>query len=170
MPYVRDRLQPKSKKHVQERAAKHRCALDPANAAGNFTGAFDWFRAAAAYAARRSYRTLDIGNGALARREQIIAEAARVLQDCGTEISDLAPASFRPSARRAEYRAAYGRAASPRDQLNAAHAWLLYAVRRAERYERHGAGVKSAASAIRDRAVTRLIEWAEEMDADDYGE
>ena len=166
MTYVRDRIrQPQSKS-----SAKHRCALRPANTAGNFPGALDWFRAAAAYAGRRSYRTLSIGEAAIARRDRIVAEAAKVLQDCACEIDSLVPASFSSSPRRPEFRAAYLSVASPRDQLNAARAWLMFTMRRAERYERRKAGAMAEAAAIQERAITRLIEWAKEFDSDNYGE
>ena len=166
MPYVRGRLCPAAKEYARRRAESNRKALayDPAHPGARFTGAYDWFRAAAAYAGRRSYRTLEIAEDALARREQIITEAARLLQDRAGEIDTLVPASFRRHARRAALRDAYSSATSPAAQLAAAHGWLLFAARRAERY-----GSASAAG-IKDRAAASLIKWAEEMDADDYGE
>ncbi len=168
---VRMRPQPQSKTVVRERREKHRCALSPDDAAGNFMGTSDWFRAAAAYAGRRTYRTSGIRIRALARREQIVTEAARVIQDCASEIFALVPASFRPSPSIAEFRAAYGKAKTPKDQMNAARAWLMFTLRRTERYAREDGGTaKRAGIEIKSRAVARLAEWAKEMDADDYGE
>ena len=67
-----------------------------------FTGAYDWFRAALAYAQRRSYRTLAVGDAATARRGQIIAEAALMLKQHGDEIDAMVPKSFRRQTMRAE--------------------------------------------------------------------
>jgi hypothetical protein len=173
MPYVRDRIAPASKTHVRERREAYRTALapDPANPGLRFDGAYDWFRAALAYAGRRSYRTLAIGDAASARRTAVTDGAASVLQSAGDEVMALIRPSFRPGAHHGEIRAAYGRATSPPARLNAAHAWLLFATRQAERYARSSSsGTGMQAAEIRDRAAARLIEWAEEMDADDYGE
>ena len=173
MTYVRDRVAPASKDYARERreANRRHLAPDPANPGTRFDGAFDWLRAAARYAARRSYRRLEIGERASARCEQIRADAAQVVQGAADEIAALVPASFRPSPRRAEIRRASREAATPKEQLDLARAWLLNAYALASRYaSRDGGAAKARADQIRDRAAERLIEWAEEMDADDYGE
>ena len=167
MPYVRGRLAPSSKEHARQRREVNRKVLapDPAHPGARFPDAFDWFRAAAAYAGRRSYRTLDIAEHAIGRRDQIIGAAARMIQDRADEIDTLVPQSFRQRrTRRADFSNACRWAKTDRDRLNAAYAWLLFIARLAERY-----GSPSAAG-IKDRAAAELIKWAEEMDADDYGE
>jgi hypothetical protein len=172
-PYVRARMQPSAKEYVAERVAANRAALaeNPAHPGVRFDGAYDWFRAASAYAARRSYRTPEAGAAALARREQIITDAALVLQGRGCEIDALVPGWFRRSTRRDEFRDAYRKAADPAGRLAAAHGWLLFASKTAARYARlHGSDAGSRAAALRDDAAAALIRWAEEMDADDYGE
>lgn len=171
-PYVRARMQLASKEYVAQRVAANRVALaaDPAHPGVRFDGAYDWFRAAAAYAGRRSYPMLGIGSVALARREQIISEAARMLQARGCEIDELVPGWFRRGTRRAEIRDAYRQAAAFAAQLDAAHAWLLFASRRADRFAHRDGGAASARAAeVKDDAAAGLIRWAEEMDTDDYG-
>lgn len=169
MPYVRSRMAPRSAEYVRERAAVNRRALahDPACPGVRFTGAFDWFRAALAYAQRRSYRSLAAGDSAHTRREQIITEAARMLQDRACEIDAIVPRSFRRQTLRPEMRAAYDGARTTADRMQAARAWFLFIAKQAER---RGGEIASRAAVIKDQAAARLIEWAEEMDADDYGE
>jgi len=166
---VRDRKQPASKEYARRRVERNRQVLvpDPANPGGRFSAAFDWFRAAAVYAGRRSYRTLSLGEAAIARRDRIVGLAAAAIQERACEIDALVPQSFRAQTRRAEFRSAYGRAATPREQLTAAYWWMLFAVRLAGRYS--DATARQAA-VIEDRAAERLIGWAEEMDSDSYGE
>lgn len=173
MTYVRDSVAPASKEHAQYRREFNRQSLapDPACPGARFDAAFDWFRAAARYAGRRSYRRLEIGERAIARCEQFRAEAARVVQAAADEISAPVPASFRPSPLRAQIRGASRKAATPKEQLDLARAWLMHAYRLTCRYaSRDGGAAKAQADLIRDAAAARLIEWAEEMDADDYGE
>ena len=168
MPYVRARMQPVSKEHARERAAANRVALAPgaASPAVRFTRAFDWFRSAAVYAGRRSYRTLSIGEAAHARRGQIAADAARMLQEHADQMDAVVPAAQRRG-RRAELRQAYGHAVTDAARMEAARQWFLFMAAQARR----GTGeVAARVTAIQDRAAGRLIEWAEEMDADDYGE
>lgn len=168
MTYVRNRMQPASKEYARRRVVVNREVLAPGTSPGaRFTGAVDWFRAAAAYAGRRSYRTLDLGEAAVARRDRILADAALMLQERGNEIDALVPASFRRQTRRAELRSEYGRAATVQNRLTAAHGWLLFMARQAER---HSEAAAARANEIKDAAAASLIEWAEEMDADDYGE
>ena len=165
--YVRARLQPASKKYARLRAERNRVALapDPANPGARFTGAFDWFRAAAAYARRRSYPTWEAGERARIRLEEITASAARVLQQSAAEMEPVLPVRGR-RVRRLELRQACDRAATDAGRMEAARQWFLYLAARARR-ETGGAAARAAA--IQDRAAARLIEWAEEMDADDYG-
>ena len=173
MTYVRDQIAPASKNYARERREANRryLAPDPAHPGARFDGAFDWLRAAARYAERRSYRRLEIGEQASARCEQIRADAARVVQEAADAIAALVPASFRPSPRRAEIRKASRKAATPKEQLDLARAWLMNAYALVGRYaSRDGGAAKARADLIRDGAAGRLIEWAEEMDADDYGE
>lgn len=169
MTKVRDRKQPTAKERARWRTEtnRHRLMPDPANPGGKYTGAFDWFRAAAVYAGRRSYRTASIGEAAIARRDRIVGLAAAVIQERACEIDALVPQTFRPQTRRAEFRGAYDRAATARDQLHAANAWMMFAVRMAGRYSDVTA---RQAAVIEDRAAGRLIEWAKEMDSDSYGE
>ena len=166
-----DIRQPQSKVHVRRRAARYRQGLapDPVRPGVRFNGAYDWFRAAAAYANRRSYRTLDIGEAARARRNLLITDAARMLQEhaCEMDALVLPLTAVGRQAARAKFRVAYSPARPRKDQLAAAHAWLLFIARQAER--RGGEGAAQAAG-IKDRAAARLIEWAEEMDSDNYGE
>ena len=169
MPYVRSRMAPRSAEYVRERAAIHRrtLAYNAACPGVRFAGAHDWFRAALAYAQRRSYRTLATGDAAHARREQIITEAARMLQDRACEIDAIVPHSFRRQTLRAEMRVAYDGARTAADRMQAARSWFMFIAKQAER---RGGETDSRAAVIKDQAAVRLIEWAEEMDADDYGE
>ena len=166
MRYVRDRLAPASREQVRKRREANRAALAPGRPA-RFWPALDWFRAAAVYAERRSYRSQDIRNSALARREQIIGEAAAVIQEHADRISAVAPVAPRRRLGLVEIRGAYRRAATNPDRLDAARAWLMFIDRQAGRA---GGEAATRADAIKDEAAARLIEWAEEMDADDYGE
>jgi hypothetical protein len=169
MTCVRKREQPSAQERAKRRAEVNRQVLvpDPVSPGGRFTGAFGWFRAAAVYAGRRSYRTLAIGEAAVIRRDRIIGLAAGVIQERACEIDVLVPSWFRPQTRRAVFRDAQARAATPGDRLKAAHEWMLFAVRMAERYSD---ATGQQAAAIQDKAAARLIGWAEEMDSDSYGE
>jgi hypothetical protein len=169
MPYVRSRMAPASKEYARKRTAINRQALaySPAAPGVRFTGAYDWFRAALAYAQRRSYRTLAIGDAAMARREQIIAEAALLLKQRGDEIDALVPKSFRRRTIRAELRVAYDAARTLAERSEAARVWFAFIAKQAERCR---GDVASRAAVIKDDAAAVLIGWAEEMDADDYGE
>ena len=171
MPYVRPRLQPASKKYARLRAARNRVALAARDAVGwtpgaRFTGAFDWFRAASAYAQRRSYRTREIRERALSRHEQITAEAARMLRQHAAEMDAVVPPP-RKRVRRLELRQACDRAATDAARMEAARQRFLFLAAQARRERGETA---AQADAIQDRAASRLIQWAEEMDADDYGE
>jgi hypothetical protein len=180
MPYVRDRIAPASKEHARERRTVNRrvLAANPAHPGTRFDGAYDWFRSALVYARRRSYPSLAAGDAAQARRLQIIADAASALQDAGCRADEAVPRHYATRARREDYRGAYGRtpaAQRPHDEprrLYAAHAWLLLAAAQADRHVRRGGdpAVSRTAALIKDEAAARLIKWAEEMDADDYGQ
>lgn len=168
MNYLRDRIAPASKAHARERRERNRvaCAPDPASPGARLTVALDWFRAAAAYASRRSYRSAGIREHAAQRRSEILCAAAAEIQQAGSDIA--APL---PPLRNAEIRGAYAAAGTTAGRLDAAVRWLAYATRQAEKNARreHGSGTPEA-DRIRDRVTGRLCEWAEEMDADDYGE
>jgi hypothetical protein len=172
--YVRERMtDPASKEHACRRRElnRERLAPDPARPGDRFDAALDWFRAAARYAGRRSYRRLEIGERAVACCEQFRAEAAQVVQAAADEIASPIPASFRPGPVRAQIRDASRKAATPKEQLDLARAWQMYAYRLACRYARRDGGEAQArAGLIRDAAAARLIDWAEEMDSDSYGE
>ena len=174
MPYVREKLQrPTAGDRARERRRVNprRLAPDPANPGARFHDAFEWLRMAAIYAGRRSYRTLSIAEAATARREQIRADAARVVQGAADEIAALVPPSFRPGHRREQIRGAAALAATPKARLDLARAWLMHADALAGRHARRdGGAARARAAAIKGEATARLIEWAEEMDADDYGE
>jgi hypothetical protein len=180
VPYVRDRVAPASKEHARKRRAINRAVLapDPAHPGSRYDGAYDWFRIALVYARRRSYRTLAIGDAAHARRIQIIADAAAMLQAAGCAIDEAVPLHYASRSRRAEFRDAYHRApAAARvtdkpTRLYAANAWVLVSAAQAGKYVRRGGdrAVLGTVAALKDAAAAKLIEWAEEMDADDYGE
>jgi hypothetical protein len=173
MPYVRDRGEPVAKEQARKRREENRrhLAPDPASPGARFDGAFEWLRIAARYAGRRSYRQLEIAEQALARRDQIRADAAKVVQSAADEIARPVPARFRPSPNRARIREASRKAATPREQLDLARAWLMHAGALAVRYaSRDGGAAKARADLIKDKAAARLIEWAEEMDSDRYPE
>lgn len=167
MPYVRERMQPAGKTAVQARVESRRYALSVTTGRQRFYTAYDWFRAAAVYARRRSYRTTAIAETATARLERITEDAARMLQEHADQLDALIPASFRRQTRRADIREGYARARTAADRMNAAHSWLLFMARQAER---HSPGLKARAAGIQDDATAKLIAWAEEVDRDDYGE
>ena len=168
MPYVRARLQAASKEAVRRRAERNRATLAPGRVTPGmrFTLALDWFRAAAAYARRRTYRTWEARERAHARREEILAEAARMLQGHAAEMNAVLPPP-RKRVRRLELKQAYDRAATDAARMEAARQWFMFLAAQAQRATGETA---AQADAIQDRAATRLTEWAEEMDADDYGE
>ena len=173
MPYVREKLQrPTAADRARERRKNpSRFAPDPANPGARFYDAFEWLRMAAIYAGRRSYRTLDIAERAVARRDRIRGDAARVVQATADEVAALIPSSFRPGRRREQIRGASALADTPKAQLDLARAWLMHADALAGRYARQdGGAARARAAVIKGEATARLIEWAEEMDADDYGE
>ena len=169
MPHVRNRLAPASKEYARKRAAANRVALapDPAAPGGRFNGALDWLRAAAVYASRRTYRTEEIRCAALARRERILSMAAAVIQEHACRMDAVVPPSPRRSSSRIQWRGGYARAADGKQQMEAARVWFMFMARQAERA---GGPVAAQAAQIEDETAARLIEWAEEMDADDYGE
>jgi hypothetical protein len=168
--YVRAKMQqPASKEYARGRVARNRVMLapDPASPGARFTGAYDWFRTAAVYAGRRSYRTLATGEAAIARRDRIAEQAAAMLQEHACRIDAIVPPAPRRRHRRAEFRGAYGRAVTARQRTEAARMWFMFMTRQAERCR---GDVAARAAVIKDEAAARLIGWAEEMDADDYGE
>jgi len=171
MTYVRAKMRLASKEYARKRRELNRRVLasNPESPGIGFDGAFDWFRTAAVYAERRSYRTLAIGEAALSRRERIIADAAAMLQEHADEMNAIVPARPRRRTCRAEYRTAYRKAATTAARLNAARVWFMLMAAQAQRHCRDNDAAGKAA-AVKDEATARLIEWAEEMDADDYGE
>jgi hypothetical protein len=178
MTYVRERIAPASK----ERARLRRESA-PANVAAQlpgdkFTAAYDWFRAALMYARRRSYLSLAHGDRAQARRLQIIAEAAAAVHAAGCVVDAAVPKHRASRLRREELRGTYYQAPEqvrPGDKalkLTAAHGWLLFGIAQAGWYDRRNRApeVTGTVARITDELAAKLIEWAEEMDADDYGE
>jgi hypothetical protein len=133
--------------------------------------AYSWYASAAAYALRRSYPTLPIGQRAHARREQLVTSSAGLLQACADEIWALLPAGPHPRKSRAvEFQTASALAKKPQDKQTAAKAWLMYVIKQVSRYETRPGEVRERADQIQARATGRFIAWAEEMDADDYGQ
>ena len=167
MPYVRDRLSPASKKHARLRTERNlmALALDPANPGARFPVAFDWFRAAAVYARRRSYRTWDARERAHARRAEILAAAAWMVQRHAEEMDAILPPP-RQRVRRLDLKQACEQATDG-TRMEAARQWFLFLAAQARR-EAGETAVKAAE--IQGRAAEWFIRWAKEMDADDYGE
>jgi hypothetical protein len=167
MPYVRARLAPASKEYARRRAEQNRVLLapDPAHPGARFPDAFDWFRAAAVYARRRSYRTPVIAERAHARLKEITASAVSVLRQSAEEMDVVIPARRR-RLRRVELRQACARAAGA-DRMEPTRQWFLFLAAQARREPGETA---AQAAAIQDHAAEWFIRWAEEMDADDYGE
>ena len=168
MTYVRDRVR-LSKDRARERSKFYRQMLerDPATLGAQFGNALDWLRAAAVYALRRSYRDKASGSAAQARRTEILADAAALIQEHAGRIDREVPEWFRRQTRRAEFRSAFGRARTTDERLEAARAWFLFIARQAERFGGDAAG---RAERVKGEAAAQLIEWAKEMDADDYGQ
>lgn len=169
MTNVRYREKLTSKEHARKRRETKRVTLapDPASPGGRSAGALDWFRAAAVYAGRRTYRTLSIGEAAIARRDRLRDDAGAMLQEHACRIDAIVPPDFRRPTRRAEFRAAYAKAKTAPERREAGRAWFMFMIRQAGRC---GGEVALQAARIEDEATVKLIEWAEEMDADDYGE
>lgn len=167
MPYVRARLAPASKKHARLRAERNLVALvlDPANPGARFPVAFDWFRAAAAYARRRSYRTWTARERGHARLADILAAAAWMVQRHAEEMDAVIP-SARQRVRRLDLKRACEGAADDA-RMEAARQWFLFLAAQARR---EAGEVAVQAAEIQDRATEWFIRWAKEMDADDYGE
>jgi hypothetical protein len=169
MPYVRDRMRVVTKDRARERSEFYRQMLegDPAALAGQFGTALDWMRAAAVYALRRGYPDTVAASAAHARRAEILAAAAALIQEHAGRIDREVPSSFRRKTRRPEFREAYSRAETTAERLDAARAWFMFIARQAERL---GGKAAEHAERIEGECASRLIEWAKEMDADDYGQ
>ena len=169
MAYVRDRMRVVSKDRARERSESCRRMLERGTGAlaGQFGNALDWMRAAAVYALRRGYPDTVAASAAHARRAEILAEAAALIQEHADRIDREVPQSFRRKTRRPEFRAAYSHAETTAERLDAARGWFMFIVRQAERL---GGDAAVRAGRIEGECAVRLIEWAKEMDADDYGQ
>jgi hypothetical protein len=163
VPHVRDRAAPAAATEVRKRRERNLILLapDPARPGARFGRAFDWFRAAVAYARRRGYPSRAVADLALTRREEILDAAERSLTGHGDRIAAL----LRKPPRRDASRAACGKAGTGRERVQAAEGWLLRAYCLAARQD---PDTQRQADVIKDQAAAELIEWAKEMDADDY--
>lgn len=178
MSYVRKGIAPASSERSRRRAAAYRASLAAPQPEGQrFALAYDWFREALLYALRRSYPALATADQAQARRLAVIAEAAAALHEAGCAVDSMIPKHLARTARRREIHGRYAAApAAVREtdkplRLYAAYAWLTYGIAQADRYGRwrNSLEVPSAARRAADETAPKLIELAEEMEADDYG-
>lgn len=179
MTYVRERRQPASKTAVRLRAVRNREVVNATAGLERFGNAYGWFRAAYAYAGRRTYRSVAVKEAALTRREQIMREAARVTAEAAAGIGAALPMTPKENARTAGFRSAFAAAVTAADQMTEAHRWILSSSRQLDRWQNRLAFRGRAAGAdgaVRQRARSMnaagdyLAARAEEMDDDSYGE
>jgi hypothetical protein len=180
MPYVRDRMAPTSSDRSRNRREMFRYLHTPdaQDWDGRFHSAYGWFQSALVYAKRRPYPAVARKDWAYARRLQLITDAAAVVQAAGCAVDEALPVHRSTWVRRQEIRGAYYKAPetrSPEDRpwrLDAAHGWLLLGMKQARRHVSRGGDpeVSAKVSRIITEATGKLVAWAEEMDADDYGQ
>lgn len=180
MPYVRDRMTAGSSDRSRNRREIFRYLHTPDTQDwdGRFNSALGWFYSALVYSKRRSYPNVARQDWAYARRLQLIAEAAAVVQAAGCAVDEALPVHRAAWERRQEIRGAYYKARetrSPADRpwrLDAARGWLLLGMAQARRHASRGGdpGVSAEIARIVTEVTGRLAAWAEEMDADDYGQ
>lgn len=162
---------PASLQRARQRREQNRLLLSsPDECCARLDLALEWLRIAAAAAEHRGCTDSQAKDRALARRAAIRAEAARLVQATADEVDTLVPGSYRPSPDRRRIRTASAQAGGAKAALDLARAWLMLASSRARRYERRDGGLaRRQAGVIKDAAVPRITELAEEMDADDFG-